>query len=158
EIARRRQCALGRATRCHEARAAGAGAPPRHAPAMTQPTITSAHNQRIKDAVKLRNHRQRLRQQRSLIDGAREILHAAQAGMRFIEVFVCPELCTSDTAQRLVQECRSWAKTIWQVTPDVFEKLAFGKRLDGVVAVIETPERSLTDLALPDHALIAVLS
>jgi TrmH family RNA methyltransferase len=43
------------------------------------------------------------------------------------------------------------------VTPTVFEKLAFGQRGEGLVAVAETPQRSLDDLRLSSDALVAVL-
>ena len=48
-------------------------------------TITSVHNQRVKDAVKLRDHRQRAKQGRFLIDGAREILRAMSGGVQLVE-------------------------------------------------------------------------
>ena len=38
-----------------------------------QPAITSLQNRRIKAAIKLRHHRQRLKQQRFVIDGLREL-------------------------------------------------------------------------------------
>ena len=40
---------------------------------------------------------------------------------------------------------------------EAFEKLAYGDRLDGVVAVAETPPRSLDALILPTEPLIAVI-
>jgi TrmH family RNA methyltransferase len=45
----------------------------------------------------------------------------------------------------------------FDVTPEVFAKLAFGDRAEGIVAVARTPERLLSDLNLPDCALVAVL-
>ena len=44
-----------------------------------------------------------------------------------------------------------------EVTGEVFEKLAFGGRSDGVVVVAKTPERNLGVLELPLKPLIAVL-
>ena len=40
---------------------------------------------------------------------------------------------------------------------DAFEKLAYGDRLDGVVAVAETPPRTLDELILPPEPLIGVV-
>src|SRR5438270_3184410 len=45
----------------------------------------------------------------------------------------------------------------WRVPPAVFEKLAFGDRAEGVVAVAKTPDRTLNDLKLPTNPLVAVL-
>lgn len=47
--------------------------------------------------------------------------------------------------------------TVWTVTPEVFEKLAFGERIEGVVATAATPRRSLSDLQLPADPLVLVL-
>ena len=43
------------------------------------------------------------------------------------------------------------------VSPDVYAKLAFGDRDDGIVVVAETPRRRLDDLQLPAEPLVAVL-
>ena len=39
----------------------------------------------------------------------------------------------------------------------VFEKLSFGHRAEGVLAVAEMPRRKLSDLQLPERPLVAVL-
>jgi RNA methyltransferase, TrmH family len=125
---------------------------------MTFPgTITSAHNQRVKDAVRLRDRRQRTRQGRTAIDGSREILRAIEGGVNLIELFVCPELCTSAESRRVLDTLDSLAPSRWQVTPEVFDKLAFGQRREGVFAVAETPERTIDRLHVEPGALVAVL-
>src|SRR5207249_2181382 len=43
------------------------------------------------------------------------------------------------------------------VTPQVMEKLAFGNRLEGLVAVARPPRRTLDDLKLPADALVALV-
>ena len=47
--------------------------------------------------------------------------------------------------------------SVWHVTPEVFEKLAFGERAEGVVAVAQTPERTLEQLGVTQGGLVAVL-
>ena len=54
--------------------------------------ITSRQNARVKEAAKLRDRRQRERQGRFVIDGAREILRAIDAGVEIVEAFVCEPL------------------------------------------------------------------
>ncbi len=44
--------------------------------------ITSLQNQRVKDAGRLRHARHRARQGRILIDGAREMIRAIEAGVQ----------------------------------------------------------------------------
>ena len=97
-------------------------------------SITSVQNQRVKDVVKLRDHRHRAKQGRFLIDGAREILMAMSGGVRLVEVFVCEPLCTTAESRQVLGP--TWTiqrPTIWQVTPEVFEKMAFGERHEGVL-------------------------
>ncbi len=122
---------------------------------MNFPDITSRQNERIKQAAKLRSARQRTKQGRFLIDGAREIGRALDAGVEILESYVCESLCTSPDAQQAAR--RLAAANVSSVTPEVFEKLAFGERTDGIVVVGKTPQRRLEDLVLPTHPLIAVL-
>ena len=117
--------------------------------------ITSRQNARIKEAAKLRAARQRARQGRFLIDGAREIGRALDAGLEIAEAFVCEALCTSVAARELVSRLAEAACV--EVTSEVFEKLCFGARQEGVLVVAKTPERSLDQLALPPRPLVAVL-
>jgi len=120
-------------------------------------TITSRQNPRVKDAVRLRDRRHRQKQGRILIDGARELSRAISAGVRMLEVFVCEPLCTGDEARRLLGTLDQCDAEILQTTEEVFQKLAFGKRSEGLVGVAEMPTASLGDLVLPDQPLVAVL-
>ena len=119
--------------------------------------ISSLQNPRVKDAVKLRDGRQRRQQQRILIDGVREIGAALRAGIEFIEIFVCEPLCHTEESHRLLAELSQAAAPLVPTTEAVFAKLAFGERAEGIVAVAVYPSRQLRDLELPVDALIAVL-
>lgn len=118
--------------------------------------ITSRQNARIKEAAKLRDARQRKKQGRFLIDGVREIGRAIDARIEVEEAFVCAELCTSDEAAALA--ARLQAENLAYVTSEVFDKLCFGGRTEGVIVIARTPTRSLEELQLPDRPLIAVLA
>jgi TrmH family RNA methyltransferase len=119
--------------------------------------ITSRQNSRIKDAAKLRQRRQRERQGRIVIDGGREILRAIDAGVRLIEAFVCEPLLADDNAGHAAARVADAGAAVATVTEEVFDKLCFGERTTGVVAVAETPRRSLDGLTLPAAPLVAVL-
>jgi TrmH family RNA methyltransferase len=119
--------------------------------------ITSAHNQRIKDAIRLRDRRERTRQGRFLIDGAREITRAVQAAVQFAQVFVCESLCQGSDSLQALSTVQASGAQLCQVTPEVFQRLAFGHRHEGIVAVGETTRRTLVDLQAPAGALVAVL-
>jgi TrmH family RNA methyltransferase len=119
--------------------------------------ITSPHNPRVKLAARLRDHRQRKKEQRILIDGVREISRAIAAGVALQEVFVCSELCRGAEAQRLLEILSGSGAEVLEVSESVFSRLAFGQRAEGVVAVAAVPPHRLEDLVLPENPLVAVL-
>jgi TrmH family RNA methyltransferase len=120
-------------------------------------TITSVHNPRIKDAIRLRSARHRAKQRRFLIDGARELLQAHSAGVRLAELFLCVPLCKSAEAQEVLARVDQFGADAWHVSSEVFEKMAFGQRHDGVLAVAQTRQRELAELERPRPGLVAVL-
>jgi TrmH family RNA methyltransferase len=125
---------------------------------MPAPLITSLQNQRVKDAAKLRDRRQRDKQGRFLIDGVRELDRALDAGLQPADVFICTDLVGSDAARQLaVKLDRTCGDVVSEVTAEVFEKLAFGERLEGIVAAVPTPSKPLDALDLPTDALVCVL-
>ena len=120
-------------------------------------TITSLQNPRVKRAARLRDRRQRDKQGRILIDGARELARAIDSGVRLAEVFACPSLCQSEDARRVMENLADCDVEVLHVSRAVFEKLAFGDRAEGVLGVAATPGAALSDLRLPEKPLVAVL-
>jgi RNA methyltransferase, TrmH family len=110
------------------------------------PIITSLQNPRVKEAARLRDRRQREKQRRILIDGARELLCATSAGLPLLEVFVCEPLCQSDDAKRLLAALPATGCEVFRVNESVFEKLAFGHRAEGVLGVAAMPRPTLQSL------------
>lgn len=119
--------------------------------------ITSRQNVRVKEAAKLRLARQRERQGRFLIDGAREIMRAVDAGVEILESFVCESLVVDDEGQRAMARVGEIDSVRATVTAEVFEKLCFGERRGGVLVVAKTPAKGLGQLKLPAAPLIAVI-
>ncbi len=124
---------------------------------MVDSIITSRQNQRVKDAVKLRDRQQRDRQGRCIIDGARELHRAIAAGVELLEAFVCEPLCQSQACREVLAKLDDTTAVVSYVTPEVFERLAFGDRAEGVVSVAATPKRELSEIVLPERPLIAVV-
>lgn len=134
---------------------------------MPEPSaITSVHNPRVKAAAALRERRERLQQRRFLIDGCREIGRALDSGVELLEIFVCRERCRSSAAEELLTRIEQLAAARsgsspapqFEVAPRVFEKLAYGERDEGIVAVARLAPRRLDDLRLPPQALVGVLA
>ena len=119
--------------------------------------ITSLQNHHVKQAVKLRDRRQRNKQGRFLIDGARELLRAFQAGVPLLQVFVCEPLCTTADSRAVLASVQSTAAEVLPVTSEVFAKLAYGERAEGVLGVASLSEGRLDDLALPRDALLRLV-
>ncbi len=119
--------------------------------------ITSLQNQRVKSAVRLRDRRGRQDQQRIIIDGAREIERALDAGCEILELFVRQEEVFPAAIELLQLKADAHGAEIIPVTHQVFGKLAFGNRAEGVVAVARPPHKTLDDLQLGPAPLVAVL-
>lgn len=120
-------------------------------------TITSLQNPRIKDTVKLRDRRHREKQGRILIDGLRELERAIDAGVAVVEAFVYPPACQTPDAQRILGKLAHRGAELLEVNTPVFEKLAFGQRIEGILGVATTPHATLDTLKLSDNPLVAVL-
>ena len=87
----------------------------------------------------------------------RETLRALQGGAVLREVFVEPGLLVEPEAKALLERLREESVPLIEVGREAFERLAYGDRLDGVIAVAETSLRTLADLVLPPEPLIAVI-
>ncbi len=120
-------------------------------------SITSLKNPKVKAAIQLRNGRHRRRHGRLLIDGVRELRRALEGGIEIVELFVCHDLCHEGEAIETVREAAQVAARVYDVTPAICERMAYGQRAEGVVAVAIAPQRTLANLALPDAPLIAVV-
>jgi RNA methyltransferase, TrmH family len=121
------------------------------------PMIASPHNPRVQQALRLRDAKGRRRQTRIIVDGWRETCRALEAGLEPVELFVCPSLLSGARWTRLRALLEPWSCEPSQVTEQVFAKLAFGDRAEGVVLVAREPRTDLDTLDLPDAPLIAVL-
>jgi TrmH family RNA methyltransferase len=127
--------------------------------------IASKQNQRVKDAVRLRDRRGRDQSGKIIIDGVREIGRALEAAVQLDALFVCESLLRPDGEALLaaVRENDPASRggvariELVPVTASVFAKLDFGARREGIVAVATPSRRSLVDLTVVDDALVAVV-
>ena len=121
------------------------------------PTVTSASNPRVKAAAALRDRRARDRAGLTLIDGARELRRALEAGVTVVEAFVCEPLLAGLDARAAFDRLRAGGTPLQPVSEAVFAKLAFGQRAEGLLAVVRIPTTALDHLALPEHPLVVVI-
>lgn len=117
------------------------------------PPISSTQNPKVKRALALEKSRERKKQQRFLIEGWREFRHAIEAGYTAESIFYNPEQLTEQSLLDVVGD----PQLLLPVSEAVFAKLAYRESTAGVVAVMKSKSHQLSDLVLPEKALILVV-
>jgi len=120
-------------------------------------TISSLQNPRVKGAIRLRTRKHRQRQGLCLIDGIRELERAVSKQVKILELFICFAKCSETHTQTLRSLIDRIDAEIVHVSENVLEKMAFGDRAEGMVAVAQTPEKTLSQIKLPQNAIVAVI-
>ena len=115
---------------------------------MTEPEITSAKNPHVRAAAALRDRRDRDAAGLTLLDGARELARALAGGASVVEVFVDEDRLGYPGADA-VEEARRRGAAIVTVSGPVLDRLAYGDRAEGLVAIVRIPD---TALAAPRSA------
>ncbi len=122
--------------------------------------ITSRQNGRIKAIIRLNERRYRDEQQLTLVEGIREVTRAIQQGIVPQEVYLCPELLP-ETALPIVAHLRALADNgrtqLFEVTPAVYEKMAYRGDSGGVIIVIPYLSLSLGQLTTSALSLFAII-
>jgi RNA methyltransferase, TrmH family len=126
-------------------------------PSPTPPVLTSFANPRIKAAIALRDRRERDRTGLTLVDGARELRRALDAGIEVVEAFVCEPLLAGPDARAALDLLRARGTLVTATSQPVFSRLAFGERAEGFVAIVRVPSMGLDGLVLPEDPLVAVV-
>jgi TrmH family RNA methyltransferase len=115
--------------------------------------ITSLQNSKVKQLVRLRERRERDLTQTFLIEGYRELLRAIDQGVEIITLFYCPEFFLGVNENSLIARVKG-EKFI--CTPDVFKKVSYRDRPDGLLAIAKESHLKLKDLKLsPSPFLVA---
>ena len=122
--------------------------------------ISSLQNQRIKQIVKLNNRRQRDQQKRTLVEGVREVSRALQAGLAPYEAYICRPLLDEDAevcVALLAQLADRGSTELFEVSPAVFEKIAYRGESGGILLVIPYFQLSLADISLGQPPFLVVV-
>ena len=121
------------------------------------PDLTSTANPRVKATAGLRDRRDRDSTGRTIVDGAREVRRAIESGATIDEAFVSVPLLQGADARAALDRLTDAGVPVTTTSPAVFQKLAFGERAEGIVAVVRVPSLALDDLDLPADPLVVVL-
>lgn len=119
--------------------------------------ITSTGNPRVKETLRLRGKRGRAEGDRILIDGVREIGRAVDAGVSIEEILFCDKLLDGPAARELLKKIETGGAIVTQVSESVFEKVRYGDRTGGLVAVAKRPTILFDDLQLSPTPMVAVI-
>lgn len=114
--------------------------------------ITSLQNSLIKQTQALREASERRKMGMTIIDGAREIKRALEAGIVLDKVFY-----VKDRQEDLLKQLSLKKIELVEVSVQVMEKLDYGKRHEGIIALGQTPVGTLKDLKLSSQPMVVVL-
>lgn len=124
---------------------------------MTEHTITSAANPRLKALVALRRRRRREETGRTLLEGYDELALALAAGVRPRELYTCDDLMADPRAQRdVVRQARETGAEVIRLSRQAFEKVAYREGADGFLAVVASVGATPRELVLPDQPLVLI--
>lgn len=116
--------------------------------------ITSLKNQRIKDVLTLSKGRKRKMAGVFGVEGDREITRALESGFVPEQLFICSEMISPNFSVTLDTAERQHSCLVFDVTKEVFRKLAVREDSGGAFAVMRDRDISLSQLQLPDRPLI----
>ena len=123
--------------------------------------ISSPSNARIKAVVKLTKRRVRDGEQKTVVEGAREVHRALASGVQPVDAFVCLPLIQQEDARTalaaLEQLSAAGRVTLSEVTPDVFAKVAYRGDSGGLLMTIPYVSRTLAQLPLGPQPFLAVI-
>lgn len=109
---------------------------------MANMRITSLQNPTIKRLVRLRHHRrEREAEGIILVEGARELTRALNAGFVARELYLCPALFSQETqAGELLVHAHT------ELSPEAFEKVSGREKPDGVLGIFVAPTPRFPEL------------
>lgn len=117
--------------------------------------ISSVQNPWIKKLVQLQEKsKERKKSGLFLIEGAREVSIAIQVGYELEHLIFCPELLDKQLTDAVLSKINPAQKV--SVTKDVYQKLAYREKTEGIIAVAYAKNHDLSQLILPENPLILV--
>lgn len=115
------------------------------------PVITSAANPAIRHVVRLRDRRDREREQLTVLEGYRELTRGREYGLAITEAFFAPEWFLGENEMPLLATLAAEGARVVRVAPHLLEKMAYRERPEGLIAVARMRRHTLADIPLfPD--------
>ncbi len=121
------------------------------------PLITSTHNRRITEAVKLVQRKHRQDQRRFLVEGLQLLHMALDAGICPVEVFTCEPMLKGTEGPALIQRFAAARADLVPVSESVMERLSDRSGPQGIVATFALFDTSFRQMPLAGDELVLVL-
>lgn len=119
--------------------------------------ITSKQNPKIKALVGLRKRRERDEMGSFLIEGYREVRRALEKKIAITELYYGPDWFLGTNEPTLIADAGKQGAHTYELTKDVFAKVSYRDRPDGLLAVARQWHTKLDDLKLPANPLLLVV-
>ncbi len=128
---------------------------------MTAIKITSLKNDLVKKVIALSEGNKRRKAGQFVIEGRKEIAHALNAGIQITDFFYCPGIIADDEALSeypgLLDAVSCSTHRVYEVTPQVYNKIAYRGKVEGLVAIAEYPNFEPDFEGMGDSPLILVV-
>ncbi len=118
--------------------------------------ITSLQNPRVKALVRLHNATHRRKRSAVLIEGTREVSRAIKAEIIPREVYICPELHSSDETQHVLESLNLETVETFELTETAFRKASLRENPDGLIVITDRPVMDLDMVKLPENPLLVL--
>jgi TrmH family RNA methyltransferase len=122
--------------------------------------ITSLANPRFKSAMRLHAARGRMKQNRIVVFGFREVVRAMEAGLVFEELMLDVERVSAESRvrfERQVENSGSSNASVLGLTRQLFDKLKYGDRTEDVIGIANRPETELVNIRTNENSVLVVL-
>jgi RNA methyltransferase, TrmH family len=118
--------------------------------------LTSVQNPRVKHIVRLRQRNFRDEEGLLLVEGYRELKRALENGWKPQTVFYCPALYQGENEPDVVERARQAGSETLECSAEVFLKMAYRDRPEGLLALGPQIRRPLSELSLPPDPFLVV--
>jgi RNA methyltransferase, TrmH family len=119
--------------------------------------ITSKQNPKVKTLVGLRQRRDRDAAELFLIEGYREVRRALDKTIDIVELYYCPGWFLGENEPALIQDAQKSGAQLYELSKEVFAKVSYRDRPDGLLAVARQWRRELNDLKLSAKPFLLVV-
>ncbi len=114
--------------------------------------IISLQNPKVKEVVKLRDRRARDQSGLFIIEGYRELKRALDVGREIEALFYCPEFFLGSNEESLKEKC----KAALHCSKEVFAKISYRDRPDGLLGLAKQRHLTLKDLKLKENPFLLI--